>query len=111
MRELIHKIGLEARTVATCTGLQCIRYDNFTLDHALLRKHWRLQFVLDSIAHNNKMLMKTRNQSAALQLADSYEPLHNKESLSLPQGTVDCAGQHSSRQDSECKNSVTSRTH
>ncbi|PSN49976.1 putative tRNA pseudouridine synthase 2 [Blattella germanica] len=60
LRTLIHDVGMQARSTATCTGLQCIRYDCFTLEHALLRKHWRLQFIIDNVKQNKELLTKTK---------------------------------------------------
>ncbi|KAJ9574031.1 hypothetical protein L9F63_008557 [Diploptera punctata] len=59
LRELIHAIGMKARSCATCTGIQCIRYDFFTLEHALLRKHWQLQYILQNMAQCQQLLEKT----------------------------------------------------
>ncbi|XP_077298478.1 pseudouridylate synthase TRUB2, mitochondrial [Arctopsyche grandis] len=68
---LIHDIGVQLKSLAHCTSVQCIRYGKFTLDHALLKKHWRLQFILDSISNNRKILYASKKillqPSAALQ--------------------------------------------
>jgi tRNA U55 pseudouridine synthase TruB len=56
LRTLIHDIGIQLHSAATCTGLQCIRYDCFTLEHALLRKHWTLQFLMDNMAESSRLL-------------------------------------------------------
>ncbi|XP_069690130.1 pseudouridylate synthase TRUB2, mitochondrial-like isoform X2 [Periplaneta americana] len=56
LKTLVHDIGLRLHTVATCTSMQCIRYDNFTLEHALLRKHWTLQNIMDNMAESRRLL-------------------------------------------------------
>jgi tRNA U55 pseudouridine synthase TruB len=60
LKTLVHDIGLQLHTVATCTGLQCIRYDSFTLEHALLRKHWTLQFLMDNMAQSHRLLSESK---------------------------------------------------
>jgi tRNA U55 pseudouridine synthase TruB len=57
---LVHDIGLQLHSVATCTSLQCIRYDSFTLEHALLRKHWTLQFLMDNMAQSHRLLRESK---------------------------------------------------
>jgi tRNA U55 pseudouridine synthase TruB len=70
LRTLIHDMGIQLHSVATCTALQCIRYDCFTLEHALLRKHWTLQFLMDNMAESRRLLRKSeahkRRKSATL---------------------------------------------
>lgn len=46
---LIHDLGVQLKTSAHCTGLQCIRQGKFTLDKALLRKHWQLDHIIDNM--------------------------------------------------------------
>ncbi|XP_014355325.2 mitochondrial mRNA pseudouridine synthase Trub2 [Papilio machaon] len=46
---LIHDLGVQLKTSAYCTGLQCIRQGKFTLDKALLRKHWQLDHLIDNM--------------------------------------------------------------
>lgn len=60
LKTLVHDIGLQLHSVATCTGLQCIRYDSFTLEHALLRKHWTLQFLMDNMAQSHRLLRESK---------------------------------------------------
>jgi tRNA U55 pseudouridine synthase TruB len=57
---LVHDIGMQLHSVATCTGLQCIRYDSFTLEHALLRKHWTLQFLMVNMAQSHRLLRESK---------------------------------------------------
>lgn len=74
LRTLIHDTGMQLHSVATCTGLQCIRYDCFTLEHALLRKHWTLQFVMENMAESHRLLRESeadkRQKSATLLESD-----------------------------------------
>jgi len=56
LKTLVHDIGMQLHSVATCTGLQCIRYDSFTLEHALLRKHWTLQYLMENMAESHRLL-------------------------------------------------------
>lgn len=74
LKTLVHDIGMQLHSVATCTSMQCIRYDIFTLEHALLRKHWTLQHLMDSMAENNRLLTQSeadkRQRSAVLVESD-----------------------------------------
>ncbi|XP_041973681.1 mitochondrial mRNA pseudouridine synthase Trub2 [Aricia agestis] len=45
---LIHDLGIQLKTSAYCTGVQCIRQGKFNVELALLRKHWNLEFILDN---------------------------------------------------------------
>ncbi|XP_060526432.1 pseudouridylate synthase TRUB2, mitochondrial isoform X2 [Cylas formicarius] len=67
---LVHEIGLKMHSTAHCTGIQCIRHSRFTLEDALLMKHWTLQAVIDNIQRNNKILKEfggvLKQQSASL---------------------------------------------
>ncbi|XP_049887998.1 pseudouridylate synthase TRUB2, mitochondrial [Pectinophora gossypiella] len=46
---LIHDLGVQLRTSAHCTGVQCIRQGKFNLQLALLRKHWQLEHIADNM--------------------------------------------------------------
>jgi tRNA U55 pseudouridine synthase TruB len=59
LKTLVHDIGMQLHSVATCTSMQCIRYDSFTLEHALLRKHWTLQHLMDSMAESSRLLRES----------------------------------------------------
>lgn len=49
LAELIHDIGIDLRTNAVCTHLRRTQYGHFTLSHALLRKHWTLENVINNL--------------------------------------------------------------
>lgn len=46
---LIHDLGVQLKSSAYCTGVQCIRQGKFKLDHALLRKHWKLEHIINNL--------------------------------------------------------------
>lgn len=54
LMELIHDIGIDLRSTAVCTQLRQVQFGPFTLPHALLRKHWTLENIL-----NNTTLCQT----------------------------------------------------
>nr|CAG4647266.1 EOG090X0AGI [Megafenestra aurita] len=54
---LVHDLGLALRTNAVCLQIRCIRYGCFTVDDALLRKHWSLEFLPDHMSHCHKKLL------------------------------------------------------
>lgn len=49
LQTLIHDIGIQLRTVSHCTAIQCVRYGKFTTEHAVLKKYWNLEYILESI--------------------------------------------------------------
>ncbi|XP_032668412.1 mitochondrial mRNA pseudouridine synthase Trub2 isoform X3 [Odontomachus brunneus] len=67
LKSLIHDLGMQLHSVATCTQIQCFRYALFDLNLALLKKHWSLQNILDNIEQchdifsKNQMLLKQNN--------------------------------------------------
>ncbi|XP_046831223.1 mitochondrial mRNA pseudouridine synthase Trub2 [Vespa crabro] len=49
LKTLIHELGLELRSTATCTQIQCFRYGLFELQHALLSKKWDIISILENM--------------------------------------------------------------
>ncbi|XP_011640711.1 mitochondrial mRNA pseudouridine synthase Trub2 [Pogonomyrmex barbatus] len=49
LKTLVHDLGMQLHSVATCTQIQCFRYALFNLNHALLKKHWALQNFCNNI--------------------------------------------------------------
>nr|CAG4643389.1 EOG090X0AGI [Ilyocryptus agilis] len=47
---LIHDLGLALKSTAVCQQIRCIRYSCFTVEDALLRKHWSLQYLPDHMS-------------------------------------------------------------
>lgn len=58
LKQVIHDIGLKLKTVAVCTQMRCIRHGPWTLEYALLRKHWSLENIINNI-NKSSHLMKT----------------------------------------------------
>ncbi|XP_046420034.1 mitochondrial mRNA pseudouridine synthase Trub2 [Neodiprion fabricii] len=64
LKTLVHQLGIQLHSVATCTQIQCFRYGLFTTELALLKKHWDVQSILDNmeqtqaILDNNKYLVE-----------------------------------------------------
>lgn len=63
LKTLIHDIGMQLHTCATCTGIHCIRHGLFTLKHALLPKHWHLQHILDNMQECHHLIQETVNNT------------------------------------------------
>lgn len=67
LKTLVHDLGMQLHSVATCTQILCFQYALFNLDLALLPKHWELQNILDnieqchSILNQNRSLLKQNN--------------------------------------------------
>ncbi|XP_045760532.1 mitochondrial mRNA pseudouridine synthase Trub2 [Maniola jurtina] len=64
---LVHDLGVQLKTVAHCTGVQCIRQGKFDLRLALLRKHWQMEHLLNNmdecrqILEENEHLLKPKS--------------------------------------------------
>ncbi|XP_050705697.1 pseudouridylate synthase TRUB2, mitochondrial-like [Eriocheir sinensis] len=56
LKELIHSLGLMMKTNAVCTQIRCVRYGPWTLGHALLRKHWTLEHIVNNIGQSRPLL-------------------------------------------------------
>lgn len=59
LTHLIHEIGVKLHSTAHCTGIQCIRHSRFTLEHALLMKHWSIENILDNIKMCSEILQES----------------------------------------------------
>lgn len=49
LANLVLDIALQLRTVARCTQIRCTRYGYFSYEDSLLRSHWNLQNVIQSM--------------------------------------------------------------
>lgn len=56
LKTLIHEIGVKLHSTAHCTDIKCIRHSCFTLDNALLYKHWTLENILSNMQQNKELL-------------------------------------------------------
>ncbi|XP_054707738.1 pseudouridylate synthase TRUB2, mitochondrial-like [Uloborus diversus] len=56
LAELVHQIGVYLRSTAFCTQLRQLQFGQFTLDHALLRKHWTLENILSNVTLCKELL-------------------------------------------------------
>lgn len=65
LRTIIFEIGTKLKSSATCENIRCIRHACFTVDHALLRKHWSLQNIVDNLKTCSDLL--NENKSVLLQ--------------------------------------------
>lgn len=46
---LIHEIGIELKSLAYCSQIRCIRESYFTLDDALVKRHWNLETIMANL--------------------------------------------------------------
>lgn len=79
---LIHDIGLQLKSTAVCTGIRRLRYGHFELSHALLRKHWTLEHILDNV-HQNKSQITVEKlcRGAVMQDAVGEGELSNRKQI------------------------------
>jgi tRNA U55 pseudouridine synthase TruB len=80
LKGLINDFGLRLHSTATCTKLRCIKYGPFTVDHALLKKHWGVESLI-----NNSLLTKKILKSLNMNRRD---PLITADSIDLKPTTV-----------------------
>jgi len=60
LKTLIHDLGMQLHSVATCTQIQCFRYALFDLNLALLKKHWELANFCNNIEQCNTIINENR---------------------------------------------------
>ncbi|EFX82494.1 hypothetical protein DAPPUDRAFT_302506 [Daphnia pulex] len=73
---MIHDLGLTLKTTAVCKQIRCIRYGCFTVEDALLRKHWSLKYLPDhmSLCHTKlKTLPRTTPQLSVYEQPSSSQ--------------------------------------
>ncbi|CAL1288058.1 unnamed protein product [Larinioides sclopetarius] len=56
LAELIHQIGIYMKSLAVCVQIRRTQFGYFGLDHALLRKHWTLEHILNNITLCKRIL-------------------------------------------------------
>ncbi|KAG5869616.1 hypothetical protein JTB14_031794 [Gonioctena quinquepunctata] len=61
LTSLIHEIGTKLHSTAHCTSVKCIRHSCFTLDHALLPKHWNLENVVNNMEMCNGLISENEH--------------------------------------------------
>ncbi|XP_045102994.1 mitochondrial mRNA pseudouridine synthase Trub2-like isoform X2 [Portunus trituberculatus] len=73
LKELIHSLGIKLKTNAVCTQLRCVRYGPWTLGHALLRKHWSLEHIVNNIGQSYPLLNNITPKSPSLASLEENE--------------------------------------
>nr|CAG4639394.1 EOG090X0AGI [Daphnia magna] len=77
MAALIHDLGLSLKTTAVCQQIRCIRYGCFTVDDALLRKHWSLEYLPDHMSHCHTKLRSLPDIGPQLATYDRLQSSQN----------------------------------
>lgn len=54
--QLAYSIGLRLKSLATCTGIRCIRYGCFTVKESLLTKHIKVDEIISNMEVCDKLL-------------------------------------------------------
>ncbi|XP_012057366.1 PREDICTED: probable tRNA pseudouridine synthase 2 [Atta cephalotes] len=60
LKTLVHDLGMQLHSVATCIQIQCFRYALFDLNFALLKKHWELKNFCNNIVQCNTIINENR---------------------------------------------------
>uniref|UniRef100_A0A2P2I2V3 tRNA pseudouridine synthase 2 n=1 Tax=Hirondellea gigas TaxID=1518452 RepID=A0A2P2I2V3_9CRUS len=70
---LIHDIGLRVKSTAHTLQARCLRHGPYTLDHALLRKHWKLEPIAQNIAECQGYAMDLQHKHASLTSLGTFQ--------------------------------------
>lgn len=70
---LVHEVGYRIKNLAITTAVHCIRHSYFSLENAILKKHWSLQNILDNLNHCNDILKLNKEFSIYLQQKQEEE--------------------------------------
>ncbi|KAL1131409.1 hypothetical protein AAG570_011026 [Ranatra chinensis] len=81
---LVHDIAVKLHTVATCVSVRCTRHSCFTLQHALLMKHWTLQSAIANIAQSKRMIRNVMKTNKNMGLNSHLHRLEGEAANSLP---------------------------
>lgn len=80
--KLIFDIGYRLKNVASIVSIRCIRVSFFTLEHAMLKKHWNLENVLgnmrkcyETVQQNDKMEIELQEvkDSVSTNVGNQYD--------------------------------------
>lgn len=58
---LVREIGIKLHSTAHCISIKCIRHSCFTLEHALLMKHWNLENIMSNMGLCAELLNKNQH--------------------------------------------------
>ncbi len=87
---VVDEIGLRLKNFATTNSISCIRYSSFTVENALLQKHWTLQNILDNMKRCSHILEKNKDVNIHLrQVAVEEEKLHTEDFDELEEEVLD----------------------
>ena len=78
---LVHDLGLTLKTNAVCQQIRCIRYGCFTVDDALLRKHWSLDYLPDHMSLCHTKLKSLPNIAPLLAAYDELRTTEETNSM------------------------------
>ncbi|KAH9530122.1 TruB pseudouridylate synthase (N terminal domain) [Dermatophagoides farinae] len=62
LAELVNEIGIALKSCARCTGIRLIQYGPFTIEQALLQKHWTLENLIENIHECQRILNEYEKQ-------------------------------------------------
>lgn len=61
------EIGKRLKSCSVTASVQCIRYGYFTLENALLRKHWTLENTLRNMSKCNETIINSKKPGGQLE--------------------------------------------
>jgi tRNA U55 pseudouridine synthase TruB len=72
---LIHEIAIHMKSLAHCTQIRCIRQSYFTLDDALVKRHWNVETILHNMKRCREIIRK--HPEMLEQLSPTLENIEN----------------------------------
>ncbi|XP_034951142.1 mitochondrial mRNA pseudouridine synthase Trub2 [Chelonus insularis] len=60
LKQLVQNLGLAVRTNATCSLLQCFQIGIFNIEHALLKRNWSVQPIIDNMYMIKKIMQERK---------------------------------------------------
>lgn len=55
---LVNDIGTHLKSLAHCTQIRCIRQSYFTLENALVKRHWNVETILANLKRCKELIKK-----------------------------------------------------
>lgn len=83
LKTIIHEVGMRLHSTATCTQLSCVQDGIFSLDDALLPKHWTLKDIMASMKICHRLIKENDQllgpESAALEFPEDTREIPTEE--------------------------------
>ncbi|XP_017877533.1 mitochondrial mRNA pseudouridine synthase Trub2 [Ceratina calcarata] len=80
LKTIIHDLGMQLRSCATCTQILCVQDGLFNIKHALLQKHWTLEEIVSNVQFCRQVI--EQNEDVLLQdVPELKEPVDSEDPI------------------------------